>query len=126
MKKKTLIILIEIMVLLLLGTAICMLWKRVEVEQYQVVWQSPIEMQTSTEELQTEVGTRTVTLTAIGDVMMHQWQITRGYDAATDTFDYADSFQYVESYLSEADFTFGNLETTFAGRYIRLFLLSNV
>ncbi len=117
MKKKALIILIEIMALLLLGTAICMLWKRVEVEQYQVVWQSPIEMQTSTEELQTEVGTRTATLTAIGDVMMHQWQITRGYDAATDTFDYADSFQYVESYLSEADFTFGNLETTFAGRY---------
>ena len=87
MKKKALIILIEIMVLLLLGTAICMLWKRVEVEQYQVVWQSPIEMQTSTEELQTEVGTRTATLTAIGDVMMHQWQITRGYDAATDTFE---------------------------------------
>lgn len=117
MKKKTLIILIEILALLLLGTGICMIWKQEEAKQYQTTWQRHTEMVTSTESLQEEVGTTSATLTAIGDVMMHQWQITRGYDAATDTFDYADSFQYIELYLSAADFTFANLETTFAGRY---------
>ena len=57
------------------------------------------------------------TLTAVGDIMMHGPQITRGYDKETDTFDYADAFTYVEPYLSESDFTVGNLETTLAGRY---------
>ena len=57
------------------------------------------------------------TITSIGDVMLHSWQINRGYDSATDTFDYLEEFQYVTEYLSHADFTVANLETTFAGRY---------
>lgn len=57
------------------------------------------------------------TITSIGDVMLHSWQINRGYDSAADTFDYAEEFEYVTEYLSHADFTVANLETTFAGRY---------
>lgn len=116
MKKKAIIILFEITLLMVLAAGICMVWTK-EKPQYQVAWNQPAEMKTVSSELQESLGTREVTITAVGDIMMHQWQITRGYDAATDTFDYADSLTYVESYLSEADFTFGNLETTFAGRY---------
>jgi poly-gamma-glutamate synthesis protein (capsule biosynthesis protein) len=59
----------------------------------------------------------TATITSIGDIMLHSWQINRGYDSNTDTFDYAEEFTYVTDYLSQADFTVANLETTFAGRY---------
>lgn len=59
---------------------------------------------------------REVTLTIIGDVMMHEWQIERSYDSATDTFDVSDSFTYVENYLNHADMTIANLETTLPGR----------
>lgn len=58
-----------------------------------------------------------VTLTVIGDVMMHEWQIERSYDAETDSFDVSDSFEYIAKYLCDADMTIANLETTFAGRY---------
>lgn len=57
-----------------------------------------------------------VTLTVIGDVMMHEWQIERSYDPATDSFDVSDSFTYIAKYLCDADMTIANLETTFAGR----------
>lgn len=57
------------------------------------------------------------TITCIGDIMMHEWQITRGYDEASDTFDYSDIFTYITPYLNSADYTVGNLETTLAGRY---------
>jgi poly-gamma-glutamate synthesis protein (capsule biosynthesis protein) len=57
------------------------------------------------------------TLTVIGDVMMHQWQIERSYDSETDTFDVSDSFEYIKKYLCDADMTIANLETTLAGRY---------
>ncbi len=116
MKKKAIIILFEIILLMVLAAGICMVWTKEE-PQYLVAWNQPAEIEPVSSELQECLGTRQVTITAVGDIMMHQWQITRGYDAATDTFDYADSLTYVEPYLSEADFTFGNLETTFAGRY---------
>ena len=64
-----------------------------------------------------EAPKREVTLTVVGDVMMHSWQIQRSYDPATDSFDVSDSFTYVEKYLSHADYTIANLETTLPGRY---------
>lgn len=117
MKKKAIIIFIEIVILMALSTGICMIWTKADQEVYQVAWTAPETMEVMSEDFRADVSVKQVTLTAIGDIMMHQWQITRGYDSATDTFDYAESFTYVEPYLSEADFTFGNLETTFAGRY---------
>lgn len=57
-----------------------------------------------------------VTLTVIGDIMMHEWQIERSYDQATDSFSVDDSYTYIAKYLCDADMTIGNLETTLAGR----------
>ncbi|MBQ4521827.1 MAG: CapA family protein [Lachnospiraceae bacterium] len=61
---------------------------------------------------------RSITITSVGDIMCHKWQINRAYDEATDTFDFAEAFTYIEKYLSESDFTVGNLETTLAGRNV--------
>lgn len=117
MKKKKIIIFIEIIILMVLGTCICMIWTKEEHSFLEFDWEAPAGLELMPEQMQESLDTKRVTITAVGDIMMHQWQITRGYDEATDTFDYADSFTYVEDYLSEADFTIANLETTFAGRY---------
>ncbi|GKX30099.1 capsule biosynthesis protein [Vallitalea longa] len=58
----------------------------------------------------------TVTLTAVGDMMFHKWQLYRGYDATADSFDFTNSFKYVKKYLENSDCVIGNLETTLAGR----------
>lgn len=117
MKNRKIIIFIEVIVLVVLAAFICIIWTKEETQMQEAPWEAPARVEFMSEQMQESVDTKRVTITAVGDIMMHQWQITRGYDEATDTFDYADSFTYVASYLSEADFTMGNLETTFAGRY---------
>lgn len=117
MKNRKIIIFIEVIVLVVLAAFICIIWTKEETQMQEAPWEAPVRVEFMSEQMQESVDTKRVTITAVGDIMMHQWQITRGYDEATDTFDYADSFTYVASYLSEADFTMGNLETTFAGRY---------
>lgn len=117
MKKQILVIFFEVIALTALAAAICMAWSNQEKAEFEAVYMPPVVMDQLPESMEEALSTKRVTMTAIGDIMMHQWQITRGYDEATDTFDYADSLAYIAPYLSEADFTFGNLETTFAGRY---------
>lgn len=56
-----------------------------------------------------------VTLKAVGDIMFHEYQLTRSYDQENDSFDFSDTFTYIEKYLTDADYTVGNLETTFGG-----------
>lgn len=56
------------------------------------------------------------TLTAVGDIMFHIWQLERAYDSTADTFDFSHAFRHLKPYLMESDFTVGNLETTFAGK----------
>ncbi|MCT4544081.1 MAG: CapA family protein [Vallitalea sp.] len=57
-----------------------------------------------------------VTLTAVGDIMCHIQQLYRGYNKIDDSFNFAESFKYIEKYISNSDYTIGNLETTFAGK----------
>ncbi len=58
---------------------------------------------------------RRADLTVVGDIMFHEYQLQRSYDSSTGLFDFSDQFVDVEPYLSAADYTMGNLETTFAG-----------
>lgn len=60
--------------------------------------------------------TKRVSLNVVGDIMFHEYQLTRAYDKDTESFSFDASFQYVKDSLSRADFTIGNLETTFAGK----------
>jgi len=56
----------------------------------------------------------TATISCVGDLMCHITQYT--YAKKEDgTYDFNPTFSEVKLYLSESDFTIGNLETTFAG-----------
>lgn len=57
---------------------------------------------------------RTIRITAVGDMMCHspQFELAK---VGEDTFDFRPYFEEVGEVLASADFTIGNLETTFAG-----------
>jgi len=56
----------------------------------------------------------TATISIVGDLMSHQSQINNAKVNHT-AYNYNPSFAAIKEYLSSADFTIGNLETTFAG-----------
>lgn len=58
----------------------------------------------------------TVTILAVGDVMMHDGQIWAGYDEKADTFDYSEFFHVVKEEISSADIAMADLETTLGGK----------
>ncbi len=56
---------------------------------------------------------KSITIMAVGDIMMHLPQIKAGL---TDNgYDFNNFFKYVKPIFAQADFVLGNLETTFAG-----------
>ncbi|MCB9017028.1 MAG: CapA family protein [Paludibacteraceae bacterium] len=57
-----------------------------------------------------------VTVSSVGDVMMHRWQMEKAFRAIDQTFDYSKVFSSMERYFEKSDFMVGNLETTFAGK----------
>lgn len=56
----------------------------------------------------------TVTLMAVGDLMMHDEQMAAGQ--TTTGYDFSSFFSYISPTLNKADLVMGNLETTFAGQ----------
>ena len=56
-----------------------------------------------------------LSISAVGDVMVHRSQIDAQYDSATKTYNFENNFEYVKKYIEEADLSLCNLETTFAG-----------
>lgn len=56
-----------------------------------------------------------LSISAVGDVMVHHPQITAQYDGATKTYNFDNNFEYVKKYIARADLALCNLETTFAG-----------
>jgi poly-gamma-glutamate capsule biosynthesis protein CapA/YwtB (metallophosphatase superfamily) len=57
-----------------------------------------------------------LTIAAIGDIMVHGAQLASAWDEECDTYDFEPVFSTVKDFLSAADLTFGNLETTLPGR----------
>lgn len=53
---------------------------------------------------------------AVGDLMVHDYQMKKAYRNDTDTFDFSPVFRQIQSYLDENDLLIGNLETVFAGK----------
>ncbi len=72
----------------------------------------------TTTEAATEPQTYTAKITAVGDLMMHSYQMDSSYNKATDTYSFDYSFKKVYNYLQSSDLTLGNLETVFAGKEI--------
>lgn len=59
---------------------------------------------------------QTVTLSAVGDIMFHSYQLQRAYHTENDRFDFSASFEPVRDVLEQADYTVANLETVLAGK----------
>lgn len=56
-----------------------------------------------------------LSIAAVGDVMVHKPQLDAQYDSATGTYNFDNNFEYVKKYIEEADLALCNLETTLAG-----------
>ncbi|MBQ2835816.1 MAG: CapA family protein [Clostridia bacterium] len=56
------------------------------------------------------------TMSVIGDIMCHNSQYKDAYVSSNDTYDFSYVFEDIRNYISEADISVGNLETTFAGK----------
>lgn len=59
---------------------------------------------------------KTITITAIGDVLCHNTQYWDAYNSATDDYDFSYVFKNIKKYTEAGDITIGNLETSFAGK----------
>jgi poly-gamma-glutamate capsule biosynthesis protein CapA/YwtB (metallophosphatase superfamily) len=57
----------------------------------------------------------TVRIAAVGDMMCHSPQFQYS-QVSKDSFDFTPVFRYINKYLTDADFTLGNLETVTAGK----------
>ncbi len=62
-----------------------------------------------------EVNVTTFTLSAVGDIMVYDEQMTDALDSATGSYDFSHCFAQISRYTSAADICVGTLETTFAG-----------
>ena len=62
-----------------------------------------------------EIITTTATISAVGDLMVHTWQMRDAYDKESGEYDFTNDFEMITKYLDQADFRIGNLETVFAG-----------
>lgn len=58
---------------------------------------------------------KNVTISAIGDIMAHDYQLKAQFDKDTNTYSFDNNFRYVKPYIANSDLAIGNLETTLAG-----------
>ncbi|MEN8077151.1 CapA family protein [Clostridioides difficile] len=57
----------------------------------------------------------TIEIAAVGDFLMHMGVVNSAYNYNTGEYDFTQNLEYVKEYLSSADLTIANIETTFAG-----------
>ena len=57
-----------------------------------------------------------LSISAVGDIMTHGPQIRAQYDSEADIYDFSNNYKKVESFISQADIAFCNIETVFAGQ----------
>ena len=58
---------------------------------------------------------RELSITAVGDIMVHGPQLKAQFNPTTKDYDFRNNFKYVEPYFKSSDLVIGNLETTFGG-----------
>lgn len=56
-----------------------------------------------------------ITITSVGDIMMHQAQINAG-SLGNGKYNYSKMFKSIQPYIEKADFSLGNLEVTLSGK----------
>lgn len=57
----------------------------------------------------------TITLSAVGDIMLHSTQLPAAIDSETGEYDFRHNFHFVKPYIERADLALANFESTFAG-----------
>ncbi len=57
-----------------------------------------------------------LTITCVGDVMVHRSQIDCQYNSQLGRFDYTNNYKWIKPYIEGADLALCNVETTFAGK----------
>lgn len=58
---------------------------------------------------------RQIVITGTGEMKFYEWQLTRAYDSASETFDFSPALSYISDYLQSSDYVLGDIETTLAG-----------
>ncbi len=58
---------------------------------------------------------KTITITAVGDIMTHKDNLNAAYNSKTKTYDFSDCFKYIAPELKNSDLVIGNFETVTAG-----------
>ena len=135
MTKKILLLVLSILLLLLMGVAL-LLPRPVDAPEApsETITEPPTALSTETEapapsetEAQTEPSTtapeetepqiqkNSVTISAIGDILLHDAVLDTCYDAASGTYDFSSIFTYVSGHLQAADCAVVNFESTLAG-----------
>ena len=72
------------------------------------------------EETEPPIQKTSVTLSAIGDILLHDAVLATCYDASTKTYDFSSIFTYVSGHLQDADCAVVNFETTLGGSYYNI------
>lgn len=62
---------------------------------------------------------QSVTISAVGDIMLHQGNLNSAYDSKSRKYDFTGFFEHVKPYLSSSDLTIANFETVTAGTGIK-------
>ncbi len=62
---------------------------------------------------------QSITISAVGDIMLHQGNLNSAYDSTNKKYDFTGFFEYVKPYLSSSDLTIANFETVTAGAGIK-------
>lgn len=104
MKKISIIIL----AVLIIAVGLCIILPPLLHEQEKAPVQAPV----AKEEPEQPIS---LSISAVGDVMVHKPQIPAQYDSTSNTYNFDNNFEYVKKYVERSDLALCNLETTFAG-----------
>lgn len=58
---------------------------------------------------------REVSISAVGDLILHDEQIWSAYDEESKNYDFNPNFKYIKSFLEESDISYGTIEGTYSG-----------
>ena len=72
------------------------------------------------EETEPPIQKTSITLSAIGDILLHDAVLATCYDNATQTYDFSSIFHYISGHFQASDWALVNFETTLGGSYYKI------
>ncbi|MPQ45342.1 CapA family protein, partial [Clostridium tarantellae] len=59
-----------------------------------------------------------ITISAVGDIIVHDEQLKSAYNKETKKYDFKENFSEIKEYLSKSNFTYASIEGTYSGKEI--------